>query len=101
MVNDERLCKGTLSDANATLYTAPAGTKTIVKSLSLCNTGGVVVTVTLKLAGVEIFAGHSLAANSSLNIQNLDQILETGELIEANAGAAGAVKYYLSGKEIT
>jgi len=101
MVTDERLCKGTLSDSNATLYTVPTGTKTIAKSLSLCNTTGAAVTITLKLAGTELYAGHSLAANASVNIQCLDQILEAGELIEGSASVAAAVKYYLSGKEIT
>jgi len=100
-VTDERLCKGTLSDSNATLYTVPTGTKTILKSLSLCNTSSSAVTITLKLAGTELYSGHSLAANSSVNIQSLDQILEAGELIEGSASTASVIAYYFSGKEIT
>lgn len=101
MITDKRLGKGTLAATNGTLYTVPASTKTIVKSVMLCNTGAAAATLALKLAGVEIFAGHSLVANSSLTIQNLDQILEAGELIEGSASAADTVRYYLSGKEIT
>lgn len=99
MVTDERLCKGTLSDSNATLYTVPTGTKTIVKSLSLCNTTGAAVTATLKLAGTEIYS-VSVGANSTIHVQSLDQIIEAGELIEGSASVASAVKYYMSGKEI-
>ena len=98
---DTRLCKGTLSDTNATLYTVPTGTKTIVKSISLCNTTAGAVTITLKLAGTELYAGHSLDANASTSIQCLDQILEAGELIEGSASSASAIAFYLSGKEVT
>lgn len=98
---DTRLCKGALSDSNATLYTVPTGTKTIVKSISLCNVTSSAVTLTLKLAGTELYAGHSLAANASVSIQCLDQIIEAGELIEGSASSASAIAYYMSGKEVT
>ena len=101
MVTDKRLCKGTLSDSNATLYTAPASTKTIVKSLSLCNITSGAITLTLKLAGTELYSGYSLAANSSVNIQCLDQIILTTELIEGSASATDSITYYISGKEVT
>ena len=101
MTTDERLCKGTLGDANATLYTTPAATKTIVKSLSLCNTSASPVTVALKLAGTDLYSAYPLAANTSVSIQCLDQIVEATELIEGSASMAAVVTYYISGKEVT
>lgn len=101
MVTNKRLAAGTLSNSNATLYTAPASTTTIVKSLALCNTTAAAVTVTLKLNGIEIMAGKSLAANETYMLSSLDQIIGAAELIEGSASAAASIKYYISGKEVT
>jgi len=101
MVTNKRLAAGTLSDSNATLYTVPASTTTIVKSLALCNTTAGAVTVTLKLNGIEILSGKSLAANETYILSSLDQIIGAGELIEGSASATSAIKYYISGKEVT
>jgi len=101
MVTNKRLAAGTLSDSNATLYTVPTSTTTIVKSLILCNTTAAAVTVTLKLNGIEIMSGKSLAANETYMLSSLDQIIGAAELIEGSASAASAIKYYISGKEVT
>lgn len=102
-ITNKRLAAGTLSDSNATLYTAPSGSGdyAIVKSLLLCNTTAGAVTVTLKLDGVEIMSGKSLAANETYPLSGLDQIIEASELIEGSASAAASVKYYISGREVT
>lgn len=101
MVTNKRLAAGTLSDSNTTLCTVPASTTTIVKSLALCNTTARAVTVTLKLNGIEIMAGKSLAANETYILSSLDQIIGAAELIEGSASAAASIKYYISGKEVT
>jgi len=100
---NKRLASGTLSDTNATLYTAPSasGAITVIKSLTLCNIAATAVTVTLKLDGTEIISGKSLAANETYMLSQMDQIIEAGDLIEGLASAAAAIKYYISGKEIT
>ena len=102
-ITNKRLCSGTLSDSNVTLYTAPSGTGAIaiIKSLTLCNTGAVAVTVTLKMDSIAIYSEYSLDAHETISIQNIDQILEASELIEGLASAAASIKYYISGKEIT
>lgn len=99
----KRLAAGTLSDSNGTLYAAPSATGaiTIVKSLILCNTTAGAVTVTLKLNGTEIYSGKSLAANETLPVTGLDQVIGASEIIDGSASAASAVKYYISGKEVT
>lgn len=102
-VINKRLASGTLSDTNGTLYTAPsaAGAITIVKSLILCNTAATAVTITIKLGGIEILSGKGLAANETYILSQIDQVIEANELIEGLASAASAIKYYLSGKEVT
>lgn len=97
---DTRICKGTLTDANATLYTSPAGTKTLLKSLIICNTSAAAVTVTIKLAGTEILAGESIDANSHIALSIVDQLIEATELIEGSASTASDVTYYMTGKQI-
>ena len=101
MVVDTRIYKGVLSDGNATLYTVPASTKVIIKSVTMCNTTGTAATVTLKLAGVELFAEYEVKPNDTITIQPLDQIINAAEIIEAVSGTAAAIAVYISGKEIS
>lgn len=100
-VTNKRLCKGTLTTSNATLYTTPASTTTVVKAVTICNKTAAAQTVTLKFAGTEVIAGHSLAAYDTITLPFMDQILAAGELIEGLANANSAINYYISGKEIT
>lgn len=102
-ITNNRLCSGTLADSNATLYTAAAtsGLYVIIKSLTLCNKTASAATVTLKLDGVEIYSALSIAANTTVIVTGLDQIIEAEELIEGSASAASAINYYISGKVIT
>lgn len=100
---DKRLCAGTLTDSNATLYTAPSssGAITIVKALTLCNKTASSATVTIKFDGIEILSTHSIAASDTVIIPFMDQILEASEIIEGSSGTASAINYYISGKEVT
>jgi len=100
-VTDKRLCKGTLSDSNATLYTVPASTMALVKAITVCNKTNVTVTFTIKFASTEVIHTHNLRAYDTLTIPFLDQILNTGELIEGLASSAASIDYYISGKEVT
>ena len=100
---DKRLCAGTLSDSNATLYTAPSasGAYTIVKAITLCNKTATDATATIKLDGVEIIAGHTISAYDTITIPFIDQIIEASDLIEGLADTVSAINYYISGKEVT
>lgn len=100
---NKRLCSGTLTNTNATLYTAPAATGAIVivRSIALYNNSDSAVTVTLKLDGIELLGVFSLAARTEKIITGLDQIIEASELIEGLAGTTSVVKYMISGTEIT
>jgi hypothetical protein len=99
-ITDKRLCKGTLTNVNATIYTVPASTTTYVKSLNICNKTAVADVVTLKFAGTEILYQHTIAAFDSLAVPFFDQILDETELIEAQAGANSSLTYYISGREV-
>lgn len=97
----KKLYNATLGDSNATLYTVPAATKTIVKSITLCNRTAAAATATIELDGIYIINGHSIAARDSIIIPNVDQILDTGDLIEGLAGTASAIDCCISGIEVT
>ncbi len=96
--SNSKLAAGTLSDSNATLFTAAS--KTIVKSIALCNKTGTAATVTLKLDGICLLSGYSIAANEVKIISVLDQIIDSADLIEGLSGTASAIDYMISGIEI-
>ena len=95
----KQLAKGTLADSNATIYTTPASTTAIVKSIILCNKTSSDATATIKLDGTNVVAAHNIPANDSLPLQ-LTAILETGDLIEGLSGTTDAIDYYISGIEV-
>jgi hypothetical protein len=96
---NKRLASGTLSNAKATLYTVTAGKTVIIKAITLCNTSASAATITLYLDSIEILSGYSLAANTYLHIPQLDQILESEELLEGLSGTDAVIDYYISGKQ--
>lgn len=100
---DKRLCKGTLANANGTLYTSPAvaGGYTVIKAITLCNKTAAAQKATIKFAATEVIAAHTVAANDTVTIPFIDQIITTGELIEGLCDAADAINYYISGKELS
>jgi hypothetical protein len=101
-VTEKRLCKGTLSDSNATLYTAPSGTGdyTVIIGVTLCNTTASGATVTIKFAGTDVICGYTLLAYDTITVEFISQILQESELIEGSSGTASAINYYISGKEV-
>lgn len=99
-VTNKKLASGTLSDSEATLYTVPASTKTIVKSVTLCNTSATAATVTIKFDGVAIWSELSIEANATLHIPQLDHIVEAAKLVKGLSGTDAVIDYYISGKEI-
>jgi hypothetical protein len=96
----KKLASGTLGTGNATLYTAGAATKAIVKSIALCNKTATAATATIKFDGINIVAAHSIAGNDTL-ILPMTQIVEATKLIEGLAGTGSAIDYYISGIEVT
>jgi len=93
------LGKGTLGTTEATLYTVPANTTTVVKSIILCNKTAADATANIKFADTEIYLEHAVTAKDTLCIQ-LTSVLEANETIKGLAGTADAINYYISGIEI-
>ena len=94
------LGKGTLGTTEATMYTVPISTKTIVKSIILCNKTDTDATVNLKFAGTEIYVEHKVALKDTLCIQ-LTSVLEATATIIGKASAADTINYYISGIDVT
>lgn len=95
----KKLYRGQPGTANATLYTVPASTKTIIKSVTIANTSASAATITLKAGGQVFVPGMSIDANSIVVINDVG-ILEAGELIEGLQGTASAISVWISGMEV-
>ena len=97
-----------LTDAAATYYTVPTGTRAIIKKATFCNDDAGVVTVTINLVSSGGAAGYanrivkakSLAVGetwSCLNIEN--HILEAGGFISMLASVTAKIGCRISGYE--
>jgi hypothetical protein len=97
---NKRLCKGTLTNSVATLYTVPAATITLVKAITICNLTGYLHNFTIVFAGTTVVQTHNILGFNTLTIPFLDQILNEGELIQGLCNVSGDISYYISGKEV-
>uniref|UniRef100_A0A6M3L889 Uncharacterized protein n=1 Tax=viral metagenome TaxID=1070528 RepID=A0A6M3L889_9ZZZZ len=97
------LADGQLSDSKATLYTTPASTNTIIKSITLVNTDGSARTLNIyvnrtgtsrRIAPKDL----SLAAGAYTAYSDIIT-LETGDKIEGDASVAAVVDYTINGVE--
>jgi hypothetical protein len=81
---------GALSNALATIYTVPAGTKVVIRQANFCNSTAGVVALTVKInartAGTDrtITSARNLAAGETFLCPELiNQVLEPGGLLRA------------------
>jgi len=98
------LADGQLAAAKATLYTCPADTRTIIKTITLVNTDTSVRNVNLYVntgtsrriipKNMELGIGYCFIFDDALT-------LEAGDLIEGDASLAAVVDYVISGVEET
>jgi hypothetical protein len=93
------LFRGAATTSNATLYTTPSATNTIVTNIVVSNTAATAATFDLSLDGVQIFNDAAIAANSSAFF-DLKQVLVATDLIEGLASAT-TVNFHISGVEIS
>ena len=92
------LFRGAASTSNATLYTTPSATTTIVTNIVVSNTAATAATFDLSLDGVQVFNDAAVAANSSAFF-DLKQVLVATDLIEGSASAV-TVNFHISGVEV-
>ena len=95
----KKLARGSVLTSETTVYTAPGSGQAVVTNIVLTNTTGTAITSTIKLAGVEVLAGVSVAANGVFAF-DLRQVLDASEAIAAVGSAAG-LKLHISGMEVT
>jgi hypothetical protein len=92
------LFRGAASTSNATLYTTPSATTTIVTNIVVSNTAASAATFDMSLDGVQIFNDAAIAANSSAFF-DLKQVLVATDLIEGSASAV-TINFHISGVEV-
>lgn len=101
----KRLCgPATLGTSAATLYTVPAATTTVVKSVTLSNATGSARTVNLSVgadaAGTRWLAAVGVPANGT-NCIDTFLPLTTGEVLQGSCDAGSAVNVTIGGVETT
>lgn len=105
----KRLVDGALLEtAAAALYLTPGGTYTTISAMTVTNTGGAVVDVTVYLvpqsntagAGNAVLWERSVSPGESRIVgEAIAQTMHPGGTIQAKASAAGAVTLVASGYE--
>jgi len=93
------LSRGSFATSNATLYTVPSATTSVVTNILVCNTDEADQTFTMLLDGVEIFSTTTLNAKGTIAI-DLKQALATTKVVSGSASSTN-VKYHISGTEIS
>lgn len=104
------LYSGQISTTSATtLFTVPAATTVKVATMSLCNTSGSAVAVTVHLLQVgqtadgthSVISGYSLQAGDTLSLRDYigGAMLATGEAIAVTIGTANVVDVVVTGAE--
>lgn len=98
-----------LTDAAAVYYTAPTGTKAVIKKATFCNDHSSVVTVTINLVpsggsaayGNQITKTKSLAAGETWNCVDVENhVLEESGFISMVASVTEKIGVRISGFEI-
>ena len=104
-IKAKSLADGVLTASLVDQYTAPANTRTVIKSASFCNTTGGAVLLTVKLVprsggtARTVIDEESLAdTDTYLAPECINQVLEAGGKIQA---LGLNIEVYISGVEIT
>lgn len=95
----KRLGKGSVTTTEVTIYTVPAATTTVVSRVTITNTTGGTLAVTVKLAGTAVISNRAIAPGGFLE-WDTGQKLETNDTITIQANASG-LTYYITGVEVT
>lgn len=100
------LADGQLAIAKTTLYTCPANTTTIIKTITLVNTDSSARDVNLYIKPSGSVSRRIIPQNMEMGIAyshifDDELTLEAGDLIEGDASAAVVVDYVINGMEET
>lgn len=92
---------GTLTTANATLYTVTAAGTLLLSYCSLANKGTANCTAYLTLNSINIVPGHVISANNSLSLPVKGALVSAGATISGYAGLPTSIDYYICGDSVT
>ena len=95
----KKIYRGLPATSNGTLYSVPASTTTIIKSVTLCNITSTPATITLKAGGTTFVNAYTITANNTVILTDVG-IMSAGELIEGSQGTNGAISVWISGMEV-
>lgn len=101
----KNLANGQLANSKGTIYTVPAGTDTIVKSIILVNTNTTLEYVNLYFCAAGgtsrriIPKDYALPANQSVVFETLITMGTEADLIQGDTTTASKVDYVISGVE--
>lgn len=98
------LANGQLAAAKATLYTCPAATNTLIKTITLVNTDSVDRTANIYVKRLTSRRIKAKDFNISTVLEEVIQqniMLEAGDLIEGDAAAATVIDFCIFGVEQT
>ena len=93
------LARTAAATSSTTLYTVPSSTTTVVTNIVVTNTAASAGTFTLKLDGVDLASGTTIAANDTVVI-DLKQVIATTKIIAGSASAT-SINFHISGVEIS
>jgi len=89
--------------AATTLYTVPASTTTILRSVHVNNESAATATFTLSIgadaAGKRLWSAHDIPTKSSFDWSGFI-VMTAAEIIQASAGSATALTLTISGVEV-
>jgi len=94
------------TSGTSALYTCPASTSVIIKSIIATNTTASNATLNFSIvntvsASSALIFGLTIGANSVLTMDNLSVVLQAGESFYASSGTASAITLTVSGVEIS
>lgn len=94
-----RIYRGSASTSSSAIYTVPASTTTIVTNVVISNDSPSTQTFALSFGGVTTASAVNLSANS-ITALDIKQVLTATESISI-LGTSNAVKFHISGVEVT
>jgi len=93
-----------LTATDATQYTSPANTKTVIRQIHVNNVTGAAASFFASIgadaAATELFTGMAISANSVYDGYGL-HVLNAGETFNAHSGTASALNLTLYGEQYT
>lgn len=95
-----RFYAGTMPGSETAVYTVPAAETDVITSITVQNITAAAQTFNVKLA--ETFLAYQLSVPPATFLTlDIKQVMNTGEIIKVQAGAASACTMFISGVKIT